>query len=59
MMGKFSNKNWLTIFIALLAAGIFFVNTTFAGTLSCSVATTCPSGTVIWRMSGTSNVYQS
>lgn len=29
----------------------------YAGTLSCTVATTCASGTVIWRMSGTSNAH--
>lgn len=28
-----------------------------AGTLSCSVTTSCPSGTVIWRMSGTTNAH--
>ena len=57
MMGKFSNKNWLTIFIALLAAGIFFVNTTFAGTLSCTIRTSaCSGGEVeIFEMQNTTN----
>lgn len=50
-------KNWLKISITLFIAGIFFVRVVNAGTLSCSVATTCPSGTVIWRMSGTSNAH--
>jgi len=34
-----------------------FVHVVHAGTLSCSVATSCPSGTVIYRMSGTSNAH--
>ena len=29
----------------------------YAGTLSCAVATSCPSGTVIYRMSGTNNAH--
>lgn len=40
-----------------LFLGVFFVHTTWAGTLSCTVATTCPSGTVIYRMSDTSNAH--
>lgn len=57
MMGKFSNKNWLTIFIALLVTGIFFVDTAFAGTLSCTVRTTsCSGGEVeIFEMQNTTN----
>lgn len=55
-MGNFSNKNWLTVFIALLVTGIFFVGTAFAGTLSCSVTTSCSSpNVVIFRMQNTSN----
>lgn len=61
MMGKFSNKNWLAIFITLFVAGIFFINTAYAGTLSCSVTTAvaCTGGTnkVILRMSGSSNAH--
>lgn len=46
----------------LLCSAIMFLvliawSSVFAGTLSCSVATTCPSGTVIYRMSGTSNAH--
>lgn len=48
----------LLIIIIVIITGVLtgdhLVN---AGTLSCSVATTCPSGTVIWRMSGTSNAH--
>ncbi len=47
-------KKFLFLFVACCA---FFclATVTQAGTLSCSVATTCPSGTVIWRMASTSN----
>ncbi len=57
MMDNFSNKNWLTIFIALFIAGIFFVDTAFAGTLSCTVRTsTCSGGEVeIFEMQNTTN----
>lgn len=44
----------IIVIIASVLTGGHLVN---AGTLSCSVATTCPSGTVIWRMSGTSNAH--
>ncbi len=57
MNGKSSNKNWLTVFIALLVTGIFFVGTAFAGTLSCTVRTSsCSGGEVeIFEMQNTSN----
>src|SRR3989338_11158974 len=45
------------IFVLFFLFFAFTINTAQAGTLSCSVATTCPSGTVIWRMSGTSNAH--
>lgn len=38
-----------------LTLGFLGVSIARAGTLSCTVATTCPSGTVIYRMSGTDN----
>lgn len=44
-------------FFTLFILGIFFVHTVYAGTLSCSVATTCPSGTVIFRMQNTTNAH--
>lgn len=58
-MSKFAKKNWPVCFILLVLffSWIFFLSTVSAGTLACSVATTCPSGTVIWRMSGTSNAH--
>lgn len=34
-----------------------FFNNVNAGTLSCTVSTSCPSGTVIYRMSGTDNAH--
>ncbi len=57
MMGKFSNKNWLTVFIALFTAGLFFVGTAYAGTLSCTVRTTsCSGGEIeIFEMQNTAN----
>jgi hypothetical protein len=59
-MGKFLNKIFLVIFIALFITGIFFVDTAFAGTLSCSVtnAAACTSpNVVILRMSSSSNAH--
>ncbi|MBI2476292.1 MAG: hypothetical protein HYV67_03550 [Candidatus Taylorbacteria bacterium] len=57
-------KNLINFFCARLLTGLTlalvglgFLHTVNAGTLSCSVATTCPSGTVIWRMSGTANAH--
>jgi len=50
-------KNRLVIFSILFISGLFFSQTVNAGTLSCTVATTCPSGTVIWMMSGTTNAH--
>src|SRR3989338_1349136 len=47
-------KLFLTIAATIALISVQSVN---AGTLSCSVATTCPSGTVIWRMSETSNAH--
>lgn len=55
--------NWrftLFIFLATLFSTIlfgFFGHSVLAGTLSCSVTTDCSSGTVIYRMSGTSNAH--
>jgi len=52
-----------SIIILICAFFVFFlfyavkVLKTSAGTLSCSVTTSCPSGVVIWRMSGTSNAH--
>jgi hypothetical protein len=34
-----------------------FVRVAYAGTLSCTVSTSCPSGTVIYRMSATGNAH--
>lgn len=57
MMYGFSNKNWLTVFITLLVTGIFFVDTVYAGTLSCTVRTSsCNGGEVeIFEMQNTTN----
>lgn len=58
MMGKFLNKNWLTIFIALLVTGIFFVGTVYAGTLSCVVQSSACGGSYpveIFEMQNTTN----
>lgn len=35
--------------------GLFLGHQVYGGSLSCTVTTSCPSGTVIYRMSGTSN----
>ena len=44
--------------LATLFSGIFFLNTVYAGTLSCSVTTAAAcTGTVIWRMSGSTNAH--
>ena len=44
--------------LATLFSGIFFLNTVYAGTLSCSVTTAAGcSGVVIWRMSGSTNAH--
>lgn len=45
------------ILCAVSAISLFYAAKALAGTLSCSVATSCPSGVVIWRMSGTSNAH--
>lgn len=55
-MRKFSQKKWLTIFFILLAPGIFFVHAVYAGTLLCSVTSTCSgSNVVIFKMYATAN----
>jgi hypothetical protein len=47
--------------VVFLTATLFlmvsFLHIANAGTLSCTVATTCPSGTVIYRMSGLDNAH--
>ena len=48
---------YILIFVVFVSGTFLFYQIVYAGTLSCSVATTCPSGTVIWRMSGTSNAH--
>lgn len=49
-------RKYLIIPLAVFA--IFsFGNHSYAGTLTCSVTTSCPSGTVIYRMSGTDNAH--
>lgn len=46
------------IFLAtVLFSVLTFVQVAYAGTLSCSVAASCPSGTVIYRMSGIDNAH--
>lgn len=59
MMKATANKIAMIYFIlATLFSGIFFLNTVYAGTLSCSVTTAgACTGTVIWRMSGSSNAH--
>lgn len=47
----------LKIIIIPVFFGLVLVEAAYAGTLSCSVATSCPSGTVIFRMSGTTNTH--
>jgi hypothetical protein len=55
-MNKFSGKIWLTIFLTLLLPGIFFIHAVYAGTLSCSVTSTCNTpGVVIFKMYNTAN----
>jgi hypothetical protein len=50
------NKKWLIIFLTLLTPGIFFVNAVYAGTLSCSVTSTCNSpNVVVFKMYATVN----
>jgi hypothetical protein len=44
---------WVIILILINVIGTQL----FAGTLSCTVATSCPSGTVIWRLSSTTNAH--
>ncbi len=58
-MDKFPNKNWFAVFFSLFLSGIFFVGTTYAGTLSCTVrATTCVGGeTNVFEMSATANAH--
>lgn len=54
-----TNTKWAVLLFFFLAPGLLFLvsRTAHAGTLSCTVATTCASGVVIWRMSGTSNAH--
>lgn len=51
----------LAVFFTLLFSGVFFLRiflpSVFAATLSCTVTTSCPSGVVIYRMSGTTNAH--
>jgi hypothetical protein len=49
-----------TLYIILSSIGILVSSVSqilFAGTLSCTVATSCPTGAVIYRMSSTSNAH--
>jgi hypothetical protein len=59
--GKFfAEKKWLIAFFTLLfpgLLGVFFLHTAYAVTLSCTITTSCPSGVVIYRMSGTTNAH--
>ncbi len=48
---------WINRLLLTLALGLMFLHTANAGTLSCSVATTCAAGTVIWRMQNTTNAH--
>jgi hypothetical protein len=55
-MRYFPRKKWLVVFFILLAPGIFFVSAVYAGTLSCTVTSTCSSpGVVIFKMYATAN----
>jgi hypothetical protein len=55
-MSRFHYKKWLTVFFILLAPGIFFIHAVYAGTLSCSVTSTCNSpNVVIFKMYATAN----
>ncbi|MBI1975257.1 MAG: hypothetical protein HYS57_02775 [Parcubacteria group bacterium] len=47
----------LTFLAVVLFDSFLLGSSAYDGTLSCSVTTTCPSGTVIWRMSGTLNAH--
>jgi len=54
------SRKTLSIFLICGILAVLFIFYGFrasAGTLSCTVATTCATGTVIWRMSGTSNAH--
>lgn len=48
-------RRLMIFFLAALLAGASLCTDAYAGTLSCTVATTCSSGTVIWRMASTAN----
>lgn len=53
-------KHSVRIYIMLIAtflAGVALFKVAYAVTLSCTVTTSCPSGVVIYRMSGTSNAH--
>lgn len=56
-MSKFSHKHWLVIFSFLFIVSLVLMQVVYAGTLSCSVTTDCSSGTVIFRMSNTTNAH--
>ncbi len=45
------------LLIILISAILLTAMSASAGTLSCSVATTCAAGTVIWRMQNTTNAH--
>lgn len=47
----------LRILILFLLVSITILPRAYAGTLSCTVTTSCPSGTVVLRLSGTSNAH--
>jgi len=46
-----------SLFLAVLFFALSTFSGAYAGTLTCSVTTSCPSGTVIYRMSSTSNAH--
>jgi len=56
---KFKIKKAEIFFFAglFIFSAVFLQNMALAGTLSCTVATSCPSGTIIFRMSDTSNAH--
>ncbi|MDP3726650.1 MAG: hypothetical protein Q8R36_05690 [bacterium] len=52
-----SSALWISKLLLTLVFLSVFLHTANAGTLSCSVATTCAAGTVIYRMSSTTNAH--
>lgn len=54
-MQIFKSSQIISMIVTIVIICIIFSNTIYAGTLSCSVTTTCPTGAVIYRMSSTTN----